>query len=475
MPIEAPAGTLEVENAKFRASSVEATIAVGIGTESNDAYPLQIFKETAPDIRLSEGSTISSAARFYSNNSNLYIQTGTDFTSGSAGDVAFQTMGGQSTHMVIKSDGKVGVGTGAPVGKLQINVPDASASTATWDNTKVVFGNIANENSQGLGFGVSTDSHASIISLAPGVAWRGLSYYSARHKWYINNVEKMTLDASGNVGIGTTSPKTDFGTPAFEVYNGVIMSGERTTATDPNYSMYVGKGTGSGWLTGYRDDGGHVFAFYNTSPSSAEWSGALSSFYINKHTVTSRSINAGGTINASGTDYAEYIRKKDLDMVINKGDIVGIDSNAYLTNVFSESVTFVVKSTDPALIGGDTWGVDLDMYAPKKPTELNSDASEEEINSYNLELQNYETEKLIWEEQHENARKPYDRIAFCGQVPENVYNATPGQYVIPKQTDDDTISYELTNTPTFEQYQISIGKVIKIQEDGRAWIVVKIS
>jgi hypothetical protein len=120
MPIEAPAGTLEVENAKFRASSVEATIAVGIGTESNDAYPLQIFKETAPDIRLSEGSTISSAARFYSNNSNLYIQTGTDFTSGSAGDVAFQTMGGQSTHMVIKSDGKVGVGTASPTTKLHV-------------------------------------------------------------------------------------------------------------------------------------------------------------------------------------------------------------------------------------------------------------------------------------------------------------------------------------------------------------------
>ena len=120
MPIETPAGTLEVENAKFRASSVEATIAVGIGTESNDAYPLQVFKETSPDIRLSEGSTISSAARFYSNNSNLYIQTGTNFTSGSSGDIAFQNMAGQSTHMMIKSDGKVGVGTTNPALNLHV-------------------------------------------------------------------------------------------------------------------------------------------------------------------------------------------------------------------------------------------------------------------------------------------------------------------------------------------------------------------
>ena len=102
--------------------------------------------------------------------------------------------------------GNVGIGTNNPFGKLQVDIADASAATATWDATKVVFGDITNGNSQGLGFGVSTNSHASIISLAPGVAWRGLGYYSAWHKWYINNVEKMVLDASGNVGIGTASP-----------------------------------------------------------------------------------------------------------------------------------------------------------------------------------------------------------------------------------------------------------------------------
>ena len=102
--------------------------------------------------------------------------------------------------------GNVGIGTNNPFGKLQVDIADASAATATWDATKVVFGDITNGNSQGLGFGVSTNSHASIISLAPGVAWRGLGYYSAWHKWYINNVENMVLDSSGNLGIGTASP-----------------------------------------------------------------------------------------------------------------------------------------------------------------------------------------------------------------------------------------------------------------------------
>jgi hypothetical protein len=41
MPIETPSGVLEVENATLRGSKIEATVAVGIGTESNDAYPVQ--------------------------------------------------------------------------------------------------------------------------------------------------------------------------------------------------------------------------------------------------------------------------------------------------------------------------------------------------------------------------------------------------------------------------------------------------
>jgi|TARA_R110000851_G_C12944364_1_gene552575 hypothetical protein len=254
------------------------------------------------------------------------------------------------------------------------------------------------------------------------------------------------------------------------------MSGERSTSTDSNYSLYVGKGTGAGWLTGYTSTGSHVFAFYNTSPNSGGWNGALSSFYINQNTTTGRSINAGGTVNASGSDYAEYVRKKDPGMLINKGDIVGINSSADLTNVFSEAITFVVKSTNPSYVGGDSWDTqETIVYPPDEPKKPGEDASEEDTNEYNKNLKTYELEVISFNQKQDEKREPYDRIAFCGQVPVNVYNATPGQYIIPIQTDDDTISYELTNTPTFEQYRVSIGKVMKIQEDGRAYIIVKIS
>jgi hypothetical protein len=215
MPIEAPAGTLEVENAKFRASSVEATIAVGIGTDSNDAYPLQVFKETAPSIRISEGSTISSAARFYSNNSNLYIQTGTDFTSGSSGDIAFQTMGGQSTHMVIKNDGKVGVGTTNPLGKAHIYVDDAASGTqlfienaSTSNRTGLVLrnGDVEDFRIQHT----SGSSNAAIIENNSTVNG-GIKFYAkgdGDHEFRTtdSNTLRMIIDNGGNVGIGVVNP-----------------------------------------------------------------------------------------------------------------------------------------------------------------------------------------------------------------------------------------------------------------------------
>jgi hypothetical protein len=159
-----------------------------------------------------------------------------------------------------------------------------------------------------------------------------------------------------------------------------------------------------------------------------------------RNSSTSRSINAGGTINASGADYAEYMTKAG-DFTIAKGDVCGIDANGKLTNVFADAVSFCVKSTDPSYVGGDSWGAGFEDDA----------------------------------EGLEAARQKVDRIAFAGQVPVNVMGATPGQYIVPVN-DNGAIKGIPKNEAdmTLAEYMKAVGKVIAIDADGRARIIVKV-
>ena len=144
------------------------------------------------------------------------------------------------------------------------------------------------------------------------------------------------------------------------------------------------------------------------------------------------------------------------DFTITKGDVVGIDTQGKLTNVFADAVSFMVKSTDPSYVGGDSWGSE-EAIGLTKP---DADAHQEDKDAFNAAL--------------ETARQRVDRIAFAGQVPVNVLGATAGQYIVPVN-DNGAIKGESVSNPTFEQYQISVGKVIAVESDGRAKIIVKVA
>lgn len=274
------------------------------------------------------------------------------------------------------------------------------------------------------------------------------------------------------------------------------------------------------------DSGTSMAALYNGAGGG--WNAADTVFRITKNTSTSRSINAAGTINSSGADYAEYMEKAG-DFSIAKGDICGINSNGKLTNVYSDAVSFVVKSTDPSYVGNDSWAKDIvepiepvfeyskysgsENPGPKPvmddapASELTDETIKKAQEEYHQKLfewavlkekfdqdrasydagkaaskANFETNEYAqYQEQlsdfnqaHENARANMDRIAFCGQVPVNVTGATAGQYIIPKD-DNGAIIGEAISNPTFEQYQMAVGKVIAIEADNRAKIIVKIS
>ena len=272
-----------------------------------------------------------------------------------------------------------------------------------------------------------------------------------------------------------------------------------------------------------------VLSFTATSQTGALGNAAENVFRVGTSATTGRSINAGGTINASGADYAEYMEKAG-DFVIAKGDVCGVDVNGKLTNIFADAVSFVVKSTDPSYVGNDGWARGLNepmspIYKSPEyqgsenpgsrpvmqeipPDRISNDQYvamvkekfQEELNTWismndqfkadkaafvalcqaeqkafdEGPMAQYLSDKQVFDAQLEEQRQKMDRIAFAGQVPVNVTGATPGQYIVPANESGSIKGIAISN-PTFEQYQVAIGKVIAIEQDGRARIIVKVA
>ena len=224
------------------------------------------------------------------------------------------------------------------------------------------------------------------------------------------------------------------------------------------------QGTNFCVFSGYQTSGGSSgdTAYFYAVNTGTGPNGAGTAFAVFRHALTSRSINAAGTINASGADYAEYMTKAG-NFTLAKGDICGINSEGKLTNVFADAISFVVKSTDPSYVGGDTWHT----AAGVKPGGAGDDRTEEEIAAATV----------VYEEALETARQLVDRIAFSGQVPVNVTGATPGQHIIPTAAADGSIegTAKAEADLTMAEYMSSVGKVIAVGDDGRAKIIVKVA
>jgi len=214
------------------------------------------------------------------------------------------------------------------------------------------------------------------------------------------------------LNLGNASPST------------IFTSWLTILAPDGNYNAHLLSSTG---VTQVRS--GLVNKTYTASFSSTD-----AAWYVAKDSTSNRSINAAGTVNASGADYAEYMVKANPLIVIAKGDICGIDVNGKLTTVFSDSISFVIKSTNPAYVGNDVF-----------------DTSE-------------------------NQKNKVDRIAFSGQVPVNITNFNVGNYIVPLATADNkiTVAAIASASITFEQYRAAVGRIIAKQDDGRALVIVKV-
>ena len=160
------------------------------------------------------------------------------------------------------------------------------------------------------------------------------------NNWAINSQSTASSYFAGPVGVGT-----------------VTTTGARLTVQPTNSSssrtLILVSGDGSNIL--YTDLASQSYVSGQNAASTA--------LIVQKHSTTSRSINAAGTLNASGADYAEYRQIiPALYGTVMKGALLGYDADGLMTNVFAHVVGRVLpKSTNPSYVGGDTWGIEASI------------------------------------------------------------------------------------------------------------------
>ncbi|KHA76750.1 hypothetical protein NC77_21790 [Janthinobacterium lividum] len=216
-----------------------------------------------------------------------------------------------------------------------------------------------------------------------------------------------------------------------------------------------------------------------------------------------------------GNDYAEYIFKCSICGIVAPGQIVGITADNKVTDKWDDAVMFSIKSTAPSFVGGDSWASDVGSRpspqagpAPTQPLRRADVLAQQPVPGTNpSEYEDVVTEAgdtdEEWAEKHaaytaalaahniavqqdaeamatfdaalEAERQKVDRIAIAGRVPVNVLGAQPGDYIVPVQDGAGIEGIPVRQADlTHLQYLQAVGRVISIEPDGRAYVMVKV-
>ena len=307
------------------------------------------------------------------------IKTSADST----GVLALQTTtsgGTATTAVTIDTSQNVGIGTSSPESKVQ--VLDASAPTI--------------QLSDGSGRNIKLSSGTSVNSPSLG------TYYASDFLFFTNSAERMRIDSSGNVGIGTSSPAAKLHAKAttaadvlyrLEPYSNAygskllissVGSGDgglrygASGSNDMNVFAYgnlifnVGSGNISGAVANERmriDSSGNLLVGMtsNTNTFSARvvlsydsgttqwgvgpWINQPTKFYISAN-AGSQGVYLNGVTATSWTGWSDERIKEDLQPIENAAEKVC--TLRAVTGVFKEDET---KTRKPFLIAQDVLAV----------------------------------------------------------------------------------------------------------------------
>ena len=187
---------------------------LGIGT-SSPGNTLHL-SSTSPQIRLEDTDAIG-YSKISGSAANIYLQADEGNTAADS-KIDFRVDGQQ--RMVITSSGNVGIGTSSPSAALNIVDPGLTtqfrisntASNATTKYGAIVGSHYTNAEEPIAGMLLTSSSSITggSVSIGGGItsanAVNAVKFYTAANNTTTSGTERMHIDSSGNVGIGTDAP-----------------------------------------------------------------------------------------------------------------------------------------------------------------------------------------------------------------------------------------------------------------------------